>query len=85
MAVLGLDRYGFAHEAKDLANRFITLAAREFERTGHLYEKYDAVLETADIQGKIHFGYPTNEVGFGWTNAVIAELLAWLGKPKVPA
>ena len=78
MAVVGLGNYGFTNEARDLATRFLSLVAMEFERTGHVFEKYDAVAGTADVEGKIRFGYPTNEIGFGWTNAVVGELLTWL-------
>jgi len=28
------------------------------------------------VTGKIRFGYPTNETGFGWTNGVLAELMS---------
>jgi len=76
MAVEGLAAYGHLEPASDLGSRFLTLAAREFERTGQLFEKYDAVEGTSDVAGKILYGYPTNEPGFGWTNAVVSELLA---------
>jgi hypothetical protein len=34
---------------------------------------------TSDLEGKILYGYPTNEPGFGWTNACLMELLDFLG------
>jgi alpha,alpha-trehalase len=75
MTSRGLAAYGYSEEAEEVACRFVKLAAAEFERTGHLFEKYDAVACTADVTGKIRFGYPTNETGFGWTNGVLAEFL----------
>jgi alpha,alpha-trehalase len=88
MAVEGLAAYGHLAEAADLGSRFLRLAAREFERTGQLFEKYDAVALSADVEGKILYGYPTNEPGFGWTNAVVGELLSMLapdgGGPPAP-
>ena len=75
MASQGLAAYGHASEAEEVACRFIRTAVTEFERTGQLFEKYDAVNGTADVDGKILFGYPTNEPGFGWTNGVLAELI----------
>lgn len=75
MAARGFARYGFMSEAKAIASRFIATTAKEFARTGHLYEKYDACECTADVEGKLTFGYPTNETGFGWTNAALLELL----------
>lgn len=35
----------------------------------------------AELGGKIRFGYRSNEVGFGWTNAVFAALLDALPPP----
>ena len=78
IAARGFAAYGFEEQARDISCRFVHLAVREFERTGQLFEKYDAVQQTADVSGKIHFGYPTNEQGFGWTNGVLADLLATL-------
>jgi alpha,alpha-trehalase len=76
MAVRGLDRYGFTSEADEIAHRFLALTFAEYDRTGQFFEKYDAADRTSDVSGKILFGYPTNEPGFGWTNAVVADLLA---------
>ncbi|MFZ2281232.1 MAG: trehalase family glycosidase [Prosthecobacter sp.] len=79
LAVMGLHRYGYRHEARRIARRFVTLVINEFRRTGLLFEKYDVENMTSDVQGKIIFGYPTNEPGFGWTNACTMELLDYLG------
>lgn len=79
LAVMGLHRYGYRHEARRIARRFVTLVTNEFTRTGQLFEKYDLEGMTSDVEGKIHFGYPTNEPGFGWTNACTMELLDYLG------
>lgn len=75
MAARGFARYGFTKEARAIAQRFLATATAEFARTGHLFEKYDAVAGTADVEGKLTFGYPSNETGFGWTNAAILELI----------
>ena len=56
------------------------MVSYEFERTGHIHEKYDTVRLTSDVAGLLKFGYPTNETGFGWTNAAVLELLAFLGR-----
>ena len=79
MAVMGLHRYGYRQEARRIARRFVTVITQEFVRTGQLFEKYDLDGMTSDVTGKIQFGYPTNEPGFGWTNACILELLDYLG------
>lgn len=80
MAVQGLNRYGFTEEARRIAGGFLRMVSFEFERTGHLYEKYDTVRLTSEVSDLLKFGYPTNETGFGWTNAAVLELLAFLGR-----
>lgn len=80
MAVQGLNRYGFIAEARRIAEGFLRMVSYEFERTGHIHEKYDTVRLTSDVAGLLKFGYPTNETGFGWTNAAVLELLAFLGR-----
>ena len=79
MAVMGLNRYGYRADARRLARRFVSLVSSEFHRTGTLFEKYDVEACTSDVHGKIDYGYPTNEPGFGWTNACLMELLDYLG------
>ncbi|MGF1457565.1 MAG: trehalase family glycosidase [Leptolyngbyaceae cyanobacterium] len=75
-AVNGLRRYGFHPEAKRLAHKFIALVTQEFERSGTIFEKYDVERCSAKVSDEIHFGYSSNEIGFGWTNGVILELLS---------
>jgi len=53
---------------------------KEFERHNTLVEKYDVERCSANVSDEICFGYSSNEVGFGWTNGVILELLAARGK-----
>jgi alpha,alpha-trehalase len=79
MAVMALNRYGYRAEAKRIARKFVSVVTAEFRRTGTLYEKYDVEACNCDVQGKIDYGYPSNEPGFGWTNACLMELLDYLG------
>jgi alpha,alpha-trehalase len=75
IAIQGLRRYGYDREASRLAEKFVGMATREFERTGHLMEKYDVKRCSAEVKDEIQYGYASNELGFGWTNGVLAELL----------
>ena len=50
------------------------MIVEDFERTGVILEKYDVVQRRSDVA--LRYGYTSNEIGFGWTNAVFAELLA---------
>lgn len=75
MAVAGLEAYGYATEAREVAARFTSMVADTFQETGLLFEKYDATRSSGSVEDKIKFGYNTNEPGFGWTNAVVLEFL----------
>ncbi|MGJ3251381.1 MAG: trehalase family glycosidase [Elainellaceae cyanobacterium] len=76
MAVEGMRRYGYRQEANRVACKFITMVTHEFEKSGTIVEKYDVERCSADVSNEIFFGYSSNEIGFGWTNGVVLELLA---------
>ena len=87
MAVDGLRRYGH-HEAADrLARKFVGTVVKEFEEHGVILEKYDLVRRESDVSSGIRFGYSANQIGFGWTNAAVLDLLAGLDRtgPSQPA
>ena len=75
LAVQGLRRYGYNQEADRISTEFLSLVLEQYRKSGTIVEKYDVVQRTAELGGKIRFGYWSNEVGFGWTNAVFAALL----------
>ncbi|MGG6298242.1 trehalase family glycosidase [Leptolyngbya sp. AN02str] len=75
IAVQGLYRYGYRTEGDRIAQKFLSMAIAEFERTGTLVEKYDVMRRSSQVSDEIKFGYSSNEVGFGWTNAIILEFL----------
>lgn len=74
IAVQGLRRYGFAAEADRVSEKFLALMVQEFRKRGTLLEKYDVVRRGADVSSRIHYGYRSNEAGFGWSNAVFTAL-----------
>jgi len=84
-AIRGLCRYGYRQEATRIAHKFITLVTQEFERSGTIFEKYDVERCSANVSDEILFGYSSNEIGFGWTNGVVLDLLALLTKSKTGA
>jgi alpha,alpha-trehalase len=77
-AVAGLRRYGFHDDADRLSRKFLELVVKEFEEHGAIVEKYDVQRRESDVSAGIRFGYSSNEIGFGWTNAAFVELLAGL-------
>jgi alpha,alpha-trehalase len=74
IAVRGLRRYGYHAEADRISKKFLLLALQEYKKRGSLFEKYDVVHRGIDVSSRIHFGYRSNEAGFGWTNAVFTTL-----------
>ncbi len=68
IAIEGLRNYGYHKEADRIAKKFTSLIEKEYQRTGHIYEKYDVDRCTSDVH--LEYGYESNEYGFGWTNAV---------------
>jgi len=75
IAVEGLRRYGDTNDANRIAERFLRVIDEQYAKTGTIVEKYDVVTPGADVSSKLRFGYRSNEVGFGWTNAVYTALL----------
>ena len=82
IGVDGLRRYGYAAHGDRLAAKFVSLVVTEFERTGTIVEKYDVERRTSDLGSGPRFGYRSNEVGFGWTNAAVLHFLQELGAPR---
>jgi alpha,alpha-trehalase len=79
IAVEGLRRYGYKEDADRISLKFLSMVVRQFLVKGFIVEKYDVVRPGADVSSNIHFGYSTNEAGFGWTNAVFTTLYDQLG------
>ncbi|WP_052055679.1 trehalase family glycosidase [Myxosarcina sp. GI1] len=75
IAIQGLLNYGFHDDAKRIARKFLEMTFEEFDKNGTLVEKYDVCAASANVSDEIKFGYSSNEIGFGWTNGVILELL----------
>ena len=76
IAVDGLRRYGFHEDANRIAAKFVSLVAKEFDEHGTIVEKYDVRRRESDVAADIKFGYSANQVGFGWTNSAVLDLLA---------
>ncbi len=85
IAVDGLRRYGHDEAGDRLARKFVGTVVKEFEEHGVILEKYDLLRRESDVASGIRFGYSANQIGFGWTNAAVLDLLAGLdrkGSPK---
>ncbi len=74
VAVEGLRHYGYQEEADRVSQEFLSLVWQEFKASGTIVEKYDVVKRTSRVSEGLQFGYSSNEIGFGWTNAVFTRL-----------
>ena len=74
IAVEGLRHYGFNEAADRISVKFLSMILRDFATHGTIEEKYDVVAGRSELSGELKFGYTSNEVGFGWTNAVFLVL-----------
>jgi len=73
-AIEGLRRYGFTEAADRLSVKFLSMVLRDFAEHGTIKEKYDVVAAKSDLAAGLKFGYASNEIGFGWTNAAFLVL-----------
>jgi alpha,alpha-trehalase len=78
IAIKGLRRYGYAKEADRIAVNFLSMILKDFIEHNTIVEKYDVERRTSQLGAGIKFGYETNVIGFGWTNAAFTELYAEL-------
>ena len=70
----GLRRYGYHAEADRVSAEFLLMVLHDFEAHGTIKEKYDVVTARSDLGAGVRFGYASNEIGFGWTNAAFLVL-----------
>jgi alpha,alpha-trehalase len=52
----------------------------DFDAHGTIVEKYDVRRRSSDLAQGLWFGYSSNEIGFGWTNAAVLELAVGLDR-----
>ncbi|GGI52531.1 periplasmic trehalase [Mucilaginibacter galii] len=71
MTIMGLRNYKHDTLAKTIAQRWMQLNIKEFNRSGKLLEKYDVQNANAIAGGG---EYPLQD-GFGWTNGVLLKLM----------
>ena len=72
VAISGLEDMGFREAARRLASKFDATIDEGFAHDGTIREKYNVVSGNSNVQ--VSAGYKSNEIGFGWTNAVYLKL-----------
>ena len=78
IAVAGLEAYGFRSDAARIAQHFDAAVDAGFAADGTIREKYNVAAGNANV--KVSAGYATNEIGFGWTNAIYLKMKEVIGK-----
>ena len=78
IAIEGLRRYGYNGEADRISVNFLSLILKEFIQHYTIVEKYDVERRESEVSAGLKFGYKSNEIGFGWTNAAFLQLYALL-------
>ena len=78
IAIQGLRRYGYTKEADRITANFLSLILKEFNQHNTIVEKYDVERRESEVSAGLKFGYKSNEIGFGWTNAAFVELYGQL-------
>jgi alpha,alpha-trehalase len=72
IAVEGLDAYGYTEDGTRIASKFLALMMQHYERTGHLWEKYNVV------DGRLFL--PNARCGNIWMQGWTAAAAALLGR-----
>jgi alpha,alpha-trehalase len=72
ISIEGLHEAGDDADAVRVARGFSRTIETNYERDRTIREKYDVVTGSSELD--IKTGYKTNEIGFGWTNAVYLEM-----------
>jgi len=78
IAIQGLRRYGYNNEADRVTTNFLSTILKEFIQHNTIVEKYDVERRESEVSAGLKFGYKSNEIGFGWTNAAFVELYGQL-------
>ena len=76
LAIEGLNAYGERDLAHDIAERWIRENIQGYARAAALVEKYDVEHGAGASGGGGRGGEYSLQVGFGWTNGVLAKLMA---------
>ncbi len=79
MAIDGLDKYGYKTEAIRVAEKYIKVADKVFAATGEMWEKYNVVEGSDNVEDEAHGGMPPM---IGWTAAAYLYAQDYLSKNK---
>ncbi len=76
IAVAGIDANGYHADALRIAQKFTLTVDRGFAQDKTIREKYNVVSGNSSVH--VLTGYKSNEVGFGWSNAIYLKMTQML-------
>jgi alpha,alpha-trehalase len=79
IAVDGLEETGFREDARRIARKFDSTIDEGYAQDGTIREKYNVVSGNSNV--RVSAGYKSNEIGFGWSNAVYLKLREIMTEP----
>jgi alpha,alpha-trehalase len=79
VAVDGLQHMGFREAARRIAQHFDATIDEGFAKDGTIREKFNVVSGNSNVQ--VTTGYKSNEIGFGWSNAVYLKMKEIMAAP----
>ena len=83
VAVDGLQAMGFREDARRIARDFDATIDEGFAKDGTIREKFNVVSGNSNVQ--VTTGYKSNEIGFGWSNAVYLKMKEIVAAPAASA
>jgi alpha,alpha-trehalase len=83
IVVAGLEAFGFRADAARIAQHFDATVDAGFAADNTIREKYNVVAGNSNVQ--VSAGYTTNEIGFGWTNAIYLKMREIMQKQGITA
>ncbi len=78
IAIKGLDRCGYKKDATRIANKYCTLVEKAFEKTHHIWEKYNVINGDVDVVGEDE----VMPVMLGWTAGVYVYAADFIEQAK---
>jgi alpha,alpha-trehalase len=79
IAVAGLEAMGFREDARRIATKFNATVDAGFAADGTIREKFNVVTGSSNVL--VSAGYKSNEIGFGWSNAVYLKMREVMAEP----
>ena len=79
LVIRGLDNYGYYEDAERIADKYVRLVDKVFDKTQTLWEKYNVIDGSNDVEDEAQGGMPPM---MGWTAGAYIYAQSYLEKRK---